>query len=318
MAELDMATKNTLIADVAYALAHPEFLEDEYLVLLQENLAKLGYFEGEAYPNYGPKTAQAIADFYKDHAAEAGDAAEWVIDGLKKRGHFAEFSALPLTLHEGLENDPFKPTLDEYRNRVIADFLERDGASTTAQRLELQKALQAEECYTGKIDADIGPKTAEALVNYLKDSPDQIADLSGDAVMAIVEGGKLAHLKEFVKDDLVTLEAVQAKIKGLIGAPDLNEYSIKSLQGLMAITGHNPAYNIDGDPGSTAHSKTNQAIASFKADPSPQLGVVDVRVAFQASAEAVTKPPQGEYDLNHLGTGSGEFEGTGMLPSLPQ
>lgn len=271
--------KEELISKVSEALASDIPLTGDYLVTLQENLKALGHFEGDTYPNFGPKTAQAIAGFFDKNKEATLDAAPWVVDGLKGRGLLDQFTEAFI---DAPIDDPFG---DSRQSDAMIKFIEQGAAAlSTAECLSIQISGGCK-----KQDGGFGPETAEACVEYLKDNPDMIADLSGEAIASILDNGKFAHLKEFVQTNELALAAVQAKIEGLIGVENPSEYAVKSLQGLMALTGHNPAHNIDGELGRI----TSKALAKFEVDPAPVIGISngpEFKVAFSVASVASSGP----------------------------
>ena len=142
---------------------------------LQERLAALGYYSGEADGQFGAGTRSAVESFQRQHGLDA--------DGIA--------GETTLTLLYSAEAQAFRPTPAPSPTPEIAAL---SSGSQGDQVKKLQQRLQELGFYTGKIDGDYGKGTKSAVTVFQQQHGLDADGIAGEKTQKMLYSGSAKQM----------------------------------------------------------------------------------------------------------------------------
>ncbi len=249
--DTSLRSKEALYGVLYDKLSHNSPLTRDDLKEIQSSLRALGIDAGPVDGYAGKRTAAGIAEFLK---------IDENIDFVQQIGKQARHILNEFGQKETLKRLDTQAALsDEVRNisKLAIDYSLSNKELTKDNLSALQDDLNEIGYNCGKADGIMGPKTAGAIVSYMKDHPDLVMQMPVDTMRELMKHGYSKEIKALAENNNFD-ERIAQKLAE-IGDVDRADYSqIYELQTMLAVGGYNPG-GIDGVVGSL----TKRAISRY-------------------------------------------------------
>ncbi len=235
-------------------------LTHDQTTTLQTTLRNNGIDTGIIDGDMGKNTSAAIIEFLRDdeHKHFAAQVSPTMVKQLHRFGQGNEIDRL----QQQAATPPAE--LEAAENKIQA--LLKKSSLNDQEVEELQDTLKSLGYKPGPTDGDMGTKTADAIMEYMKDNPEALLQASPGRLRSMMKYGQTDELRELARNNK---EAFDARIQEQLDAfgPEGSEASLQnttdfeaaySLQTLLSIGGYNPG-GLDGIVG----GKTLRAVDRF-------------------------------------------------------